>query len=102
MEKILGTLTPGCRLSQLLCGPFICWGCCNRGMYDPPSFEPHDNKDMPRSKQPVIDYGKVASPDVADMILHESRPGLAGRRCFSNFWHVFLDGSFAYFDPQLE
>ena len=71
-------------------------------MHDPPSFEFHDDKDMPRSKQPIIDHGKVASPDVPDMILHESRPGLAGRPGFPNFWQLFLDGPFTHFDPELE
>ena len=76
--------------------------CDASGMHDPPSFEFHDDKDMSRSKQPIINQGKVASPDVADMILHESRPGLARRRRLSFFWHVFLDGSFAHLDSQLE
>jgi len=49
-----------------------------------------------------IAYGKVASPSVCDMILHESRPCLARRWCFPYCWQVFLDSSFAHPDPKLE
>jgi hypothetical protein len=71
-------------------------------MHDPPSFELLYDKDMPRSEKPIIYYGKIASPNVGDMILHESRPCLARRWCFPNFWQVFLDSSFAHSDPELE
>jgi hypothetical protein len=40
-------------------------------------LEFHHHKDTQWSKQPVINHGKIASPNISDVILHKGGPGLA-------------------------
>ena len=69
-------------------------------MNDKSCFQFQDHKDEERTKQQVIHHREIASPDVASMILEESRPGLT-RRVLS-LGKISLDCSLAYSNSQLQ
>jgi len=74
----------------------------NSYLYNSARFELHHDKDIIRTKQPVIYNGKVASPNVFGMFLQDGGPSLARIGCYPCFRQVLLDSTFAYLDIQFQ
>jgi hypothetical protein len=62
----------------------------------------HDYEDIDRLKKPIVGNGKIASPNIAHVILDKSGPILGKGRRFSYQANIFLDGSFAQGNAQFQ
>jgi hypothetical protein len=69
---------------------------------DFPRFKFDDEKRKERTKEEISDLEKITGPDFSRMIAQERRPLLPAWAREANMPHVFLNGSFAHANTQLE
>jgi hypothetical protein len=71
------------------------------GMNDTPSMQLHDHEDVNGPEEQIMNHGEITSPDILEMVLDESGPGLA-RFLVAIFGDILLDGALADSDPQVQ
>ena len=76
-DQVFGFCILGRGCAQLLGHPLVSGVSGDAGMYDATSMQLHDNEDVNGPEEQIMNHGEITSPDILEMVLDESGPGLA-------------------------
>jgi len=101
MDQKLGTLSPGCRVSNLLLHPGKARIFGHAEMNDLAAETFHDDKHIDRNEEERVLDQKITTPDGRSLVFQKRRPCLCAPRTRLRFHAIFLNRALCVPDPEV-